>query len=166
MENTWEFVEKYFPNYTGSSLIAREGDLSKLIEDDYEKGDTASKLLETDYRGDITNPHIEIDLNEARARIYQIAIEGYIQAQQKCVLRVAFGNELVRALDETGDALEKLSLKTLTKNTRKFFGEIKEIEFDTLQEMNAYRRGLDDMNGWEEMTSTCIQSTPATNDRN
>lgn len=76
--NIWDFVSTYYPNYYRSEEIARNSDLLKLVERDFEDGDSASKLLETYEWADLNNPHIEADYNESCKSIYEKAIAGYL----------------------------------------------------------------------------------------
>ena len=75
-KRAWEFVYIYHPNYS-SKDIARSKDLAKLVNGEYEWGDNACKILELEYGGDDSNPHILIDHNELLVKIYEAAIEGY-----------------------------------------------------------------------------------------
>lgn len=34
LNDVWDFVEKYYPNYSSCQLIAESNDLSRIIEDD------------------------------------------------------------------------------------------------------------------------------------
>lgn len=89
----WGFVEKYYPNYSSSDEIAENGDLHKLLEESYEEGDCAHDLykelrdeLEIHYGGDdeliesALKTQIENLYNASAVKIYEAAIEGYIES--------------------------------------------------------------------------------------
>lgn len=57
---SWEFVEKYFPNYYSHDEILRNNDLTKRIEEG-EEG-------------------LQQDLNDSNAYVFEKAIEGYIES--------------------------------------------------------------------------------------
>lgn len=82
MTSAWDFVEKYYPNYEGSPVIALIGDLDKLVDIEYEDGDSAHKLLIDEYNGNINNPKIRIDHSHWMAYIYETAIEQFIKEQK------------------------------------------------------------------------------------
>ena len=77
-KTAWDFVEAHYPNYSSSDEIAENEDLSKLVNGFYEDGDDAHKLLLEEYGGEITNPQIKIDYNESLVKIYEEAIENYL----------------------------------------------------------------------------------------
>lgn len=77
VKTSWDFVEEHFPGYHKSPLIAKSNDLHKLVNDDYEEGDSAAKLLEKEYGNDVNNPLITIDHNETLVAIYELAIENF-----------------------------------------------------------------------------------------
>ncbi len=80
-KTAWDFVEKYYPNYYSSDEIARNDDLSKLVNGEQNSGDDASKILEDEYGDDENNPQIQIDFNESLVRIYERAIENFLSQQ-------------------------------------------------------------------------------------
>lgn len=77
----WLFVEKYFPDYHNSEEIARNNDLLALTLDEFEDGDSASKLLDTYEWADIKNPLIEHDFRESCLSIFEQAITAYMMEQ-------------------------------------------------------------------------------------
>ena len=79
MESAWDFVEKYYPGYSGCNKIAQCDDLEKLVNNEFEDGDCASDLLQNEYDGDVKNPQIEIDYDVIHKEVYIEAIEGYIE---------------------------------------------------------------------------------------
>lgn len=83
IETPWDFVEKYYPDYTGCSIIAQESDLCKLLDEEQEEGDCATDVLNDIYGGDINNPQIQIDHDRITAVIFERAIEGYINSLKK-----------------------------------------------------------------------------------
>lgn len=78
MEIPWDFVQKYYPNYAHSDEIAEEEDLYKLITGEYEVGDCADNVLQSQYGGDIKSAKIYEDWTECLNQIYEKSIQGYI----------------------------------------------------------------------------------------
>jgi hypothetical protein len=74
----WGFVIEHYPNYHSSDAIARNDDLHKLCDGEYEDGDGAHHLLHEDYGGDINNPQIKRDFDGSLLAIYQEAIVGFL----------------------------------------------------------------------------------------
>jgi hypothetical protein len=72
------FIETYYPDYYHSDEIAQEGDLHKLLNDEYEQGDGADELLQDEYEGNIRHPQIEIDHTRAYMDILERSIQGYV----------------------------------------------------------------------------------------
>lgn len=77
----WDFVEKYYPNYSSSNTIAENEDLCKLVNKEQQKGDDAHRMLIEDYGGDIKNPQILIDYNQSLVKIYKAAMEAFLETQ-------------------------------------------------------------------------------------
>jgi len=82
-KDLWGFVTKYYPDYDHANEIAWEGDLSKLVDGEYEEGDCAHQLLISEYDGNIENPKIKTDHDAAIREIYEAAIGGYIESLKK-----------------------------------------------------------------------------------
>lgn len=80
LKSEWDFIEKYYPKYYSCDDIARSGDLCKIIDNEFEAGDCAESLLNSDYNGDVKNPQIIIDANELNLTIYGKAIMGFIKS--------------------------------------------------------------------------------------
>lgn len=83
LESVWDFVEIYYPNYSSSDKIALEGDLTKLLDGEWEEGDSAHELMKTTYKNREYNPRIEEDHVRLCMEIYRDAIWGYIQQKNK-----------------------------------------------------------------------------------
>jgi hypothetical protein len=79
----WDFVAKYYPDYDHANEIAWEGDLQKLLDNEFEEDDAAHHTLMNEYGGDINNPRIKADHDEMMIEIYQRAIEGYLESLSK-----------------------------------------------------------------------------------
>lgn len=43
--NAWLFVEEHYPDYSLDPSIAYAGDLQKIIEGEYEEGDSADEIF-------------------------------------------------------------------------------------------------------------------------
>lgn len=78
----WDFVEKYYPNYHTCDLIALSDDLTKIIDEEFDAGDSAHKLLLEKYDGDRLSPEIFTDYHDVMMTIYEKAIENF-QTTQK-----------------------------------------------------------------------------------
>lgn len=76
----WDFVEKYFPNYESSDLIAYSDDLQKIIDKEEEEGSDAERLLELSFDGqrDIAAS----EQNRVMREIYEDAIENFLTLQK------------------------------------------------------------------------------------
>jgi len=91
METTWDFVEKYYPNYTSSSEISENDDLTKIINgelngeaetiynemkgeiDSYNGGGLSDDELHTQVINEVENLKAKSD-----ATIFELAIENYL----------------------------------------------------------------------------------------
>ncbi|MDA3780327.1 MAG: hypothetical protein PF487_08960 [Bacteroidales bacterium] len=73
----WEIVEKYYPNYYSCNLIARNSDLGKLLEKDYEDGSEAEYLLHSEFNGILNNKNIELEYYKTSCEIYEKTIENF-----------------------------------------------------------------------------------------
>lgn len=95
MKTTWDFVEKYYPNYYGSAEIARNNDLQKIVDREI-NGDAAILFevlkdevkehyqdlgvsVEGAYLEDEARIKAQIELTESNEAIFKKAIEGYIE---------------------------------------------------------------------------------------
>ena len=83
MENEYDFIEKYYPNYSSSDEIARWNDLQKLIDLEYEEGDSAYWLLVKEFGGDYRRalPLIQQEHIRIQEQIYEQSIQGFIREQ-------------------------------------------------------------------------------------
>jgi hypothetical protein len=98
IESTWDFVEKYYPNYGTCDEIAYNDDLVKILEEEVEGyAETLNKELEDSIQ-EMAKERFDFFLNEEDLRlevikevtllleqsykdIYERAIEGYIETQ-------------------------------------------------------------------------------------
>ena len=78
MKTTWDFVEEYYPNYTGSSLISYSDDLSKILNGECQEGDSSHKVLQEEFDGNPDDPKILCEYNDVMKIIYESSIENYI----------------------------------------------------------------------------------------
>lgn len=119
MKTTWDFVEKYYPNYYSCDSIAEAQDLFKIIEGSYEIGDCADKL-HTGICGDVLDDpsknvnDTNLDVlvmgevirrhNNLMVGIYQRSIEAFIEAENsQDIVYYLMGSEVCRSLYETDD---------------------------------------------------------------
>ena len=78
MNKVWDFVEEYYPNYTGSSLISYSDDLLKILHGECQEGDSSHKILQEEFDGNPDNPKILCEYHEVMMMIYESSIEKYI----------------------------------------------------------------------------------------
>lgn len=79
MKTTWDFVEEYYPNYTGSSLISYSDDLEKILNSEWEEGDSSWEVLQKEFDGNPNDPKILCEYHEVMMMIYESSIENYIK---------------------------------------------------------------------------------------
>jgi hypothetical protein len=77
-ETAWDFVEKNFPNYHGSDLIAFSDDLLKIIDGEYTENDSAKDLLIARYDGNKHHPMVMVDYLQAMIKIYEESILNHL----------------------------------------------------------------------------------------
>ncbi len=85
LKTAWDFVEKYYPNYSSSDDIAENNDLAKIMDNECQRDDCAYKILHDRYKGDLKHPDIEIDYLDSLQGIYVRAIEGYLKTLEPVV---------------------------------------------------------------------------------
>lgn len=94
MKGSWDFVEEYYPNYSGCSEIARNNDLEVIVNNEVEDDSCAAQQYnelalylgcssferrEAGSEEDLlVHREAEKLLNESLAIVYQRAIEGYL----------------------------------------------------------------------------------------
>lgn len=94
LESAWDFVERYFPQYTSSEVIAENNDLQVIVDGEIQPDSCALQLYESIEaelkRGQGNEPGItdpsEDDifleaadrLDQSTKEIYETAILGYI----------------------------------------------------------------------------------------
>jgi hypothetical protein len=123
----WEFVENYYPNYSGCDMIALNDDYLKIVN--MELSGNAEQMYNDEYEGQnhffggyldaeqlnsAVIKHFEALLADSNAYIYSKAIEGY--------LALSGPGEVV--VDLLEDAMERVSIKLL-KNLE--YGEVLEL---------------------------------------
>lgn len=92
MKAIWNFVEKYYPNYSSSDEILHNEDLLKLLEGQV---DTGADEVFNSIREELINKFgtepfdeevisvAEEKLNESLVSIYEQAIQGYLETLKK-----------------------------------------------------------------------------------
>jgi len=79
MVSPWDFVEKYYPNYSSSCIIALANDLDMIVsERRTEWSESIVKLFQGDIIHGDTQKAINLH-NNYLVTVYQEAIKGYIQ---------------------------------------------------------------------------------------
>jgi hypothetical protein len=74
----WDFVERYYPNYYGSDLIAKLNDLDMILtESDSEWSEGAQQLWDA-HESDL-QAIVRLQ-DEVMVSIYRQAIEGYMES--------------------------------------------------------------------------------------
>ena len=104
----WNFVEAHFPNFSSSDEIARNGDLTKISDGEYDEGDAAHQLLISEYNGDLNNHRIEIDLRTSFCGIYATAMEEAFDGSPWCFAAEYFPRYSYSELVYRGDLLQKI----------------------------------------------------------
>jgi len=92
MKTTWDFVEKYYPNYTGSDEITENDDLHKIINSEIEGN---AEIIYNEVKDELKDlfgyepePYQILDLVGNRfyvsqSNIFKKAIEGYIESENE-----------------------------------------------------------------------------------
>lgn len=77
--SVWEFVEKYYPEYSSSDEIATANDIDQILtEPDHEWSEGATRIWEG-YESDLAA--IAILQDEVMTSVYKKAIQGYIDSK-------------------------------------------------------------------------------------
>jgi len=79
MQTTWDFIEKYYPNYHGCSEIAYNNDLQKIMDGEIEGN--AESIFEEEFKGDLCA--IKMSFDKHSAYILEKAVEGFILANSQ-----------------------------------------------------------------------------------
>ena len=72
----WSEVEKFYPNYYSCDLIARNSDLCKIMDRDYDQGSEAEHLLRSEFNGMLNNTNIELEYYKSLSEIYEKTINN------------------------------------------------------------------------------------------
>jgi len=79
LSNPWDFVEKYYPGYSSCDQIAKANDLDVIMtEPDCNWGEAAQLM----WKYKLNGSHVKAAMvqDELLVKIYQSAIEGYIES--------------------------------------------------------------------------------------
>ena len=79
MKTAWDFVEKYYPDYHRSEEISLSDDLEKIINEEWEEGDSSHNILVEQYMNDPKNPNIYTDYCLVMGLIYERSINNYLK---------------------------------------------------------------------------------------
>jgi len=109
------FIEEYYPNYHNSDEIARLNDLDKLLDEEYNDGDSAYELLVSDYGNNINNPKILADQRELLIQIYDAAAENFLKLKQNKISAEEFVCKNGKQFKNTNQNFEFQSINSLTK---------------------------------------------------
>lgn len=85
INDTWDFVEKYYPNYTQSNDIAFNDDLQCILDEEWFNS-TAKTQLVAEYKrnyGERWLEQVVIEKGFSDKDIYEAAIEGYIKTSKQ-----------------------------------------------------------------------------------
>ena len=77
--NVWDFVEKWYPNYSSDAEITLNDDLAKIIDNEWEYESTAYSLLLTKYDDNPQHNNIVVDYKSSLVYIYEKAILNYLK---------------------------------------------------------------------------------------
>lgn len=81
LNNEWDFVEKYYPNYYKSNDIAFNDDLHCIVDDEWQESEAKTRLV-AEYKsnyGDKWLEQVKIDRDVSDRDIFEASIEGYIK---------------------------------------------------------------------------------------
>lgn len=84
MYSAWDFVERFYPNYSSCDTILHEDKLNMIVNGEWENSEMATEIVEQHKKSLKTNDMkiiqstIEIKLYCLRESIYSKAIEGFI----------------------------------------------------------------------------------------
>lgn len=89
LQKIWEFVEEFHPNYSNSDRIARDNDLQRLIDLEFDPNDGTdnAKILYDDISNALQTKSVVKILKKARQmldktrrQIYEKSILGYLDS--------------------------------------------------------------------------------------
>lgn len=80
---TWDFVERFYPNYYSCELIAESNDLAVIVEDGY----IGSENRKAEFSA--TTEKAKVALALVNEKIYQKAIDAFLEYQKKQVIKLA-----------------------------------------------------------------------------
>lgn len=121
----WDIVTKYYPNYDRCDDIALSDDLQKLLDKEQTEDDYAQEILESDYLGNIDNPHIKIDADLLNKTIYKKTFKAFIEMVYK---------ELGRGFHPDTPFADYISIKNESNYFTNEKAQELQIEFDLLIE--------------------------------
>lgn len=81
MKTTWDFVETHYPDYHRSEVITLSNDLVKILNGEYEDGDSSHTMLVNEYHNNPKNPQILTDYYDTMRIIYERSIDNYIKTK-------------------------------------------------------------------------------------
>jgi len=108
MTEIQDFIEKFYPDYSNSDEIAYLNDLNKLVEGDYEDGDSADILLQRVWYGHIESNLIPIEQQKQYIRVLEKAIESFINNE-------SLANKLMPFQKIYDDAVHKIQTEIKNK---------------------------------------------------
>ena len=91
-EFSWDFIERWYPNYHSCNEIAMSDDLTKIIDGEWVQGDDAHKLLNkiAEEGGWSSNAFCIAEAKRRSAELdlmfYHRAIESYINHQRNLII--------------------------------------------------------------------------------
>lgn len=112
--NTWDFVEKYYPDYHSSDKIAEFLDLDKDLE---ENGDGSLRYLSK-----------EIFLDEMKVKIYEEAIKAFLEQEKQ---------------KEETEASIVWTVKDFESKAESIFTDLKEDEDESVLGMESWEELFD-----------------------
>lgn len=80
----WSFVETFYPGYFSDDDILRHQDLTKIVDETFEQGSEAEKILREEFKGEVGEASDE--LKQLSIDIYERAIQGFIQQHPQLLL--------------------------------------------------------------------------------
>lgn len=157
-ENTnivWDFVEKFYPNYTNSNEIAENDDLHKIVNGEingdaetmyFEKfneiKENTNEMLDDEEIKERVLLYFSILKDASDAKVYEEAIKGFLESQKPPTKTFyLFGEDVVRSLNDEGfdSALELIEANESYGTFIFIEGETKSHELaEAIQGWNDY----------------------------
>ncbi len=98
--SAWHFVEKYYPNYYQSDIIAKADDLAKIISGEMNKNSIAEDIFINEC--DENMAVAKEKYNKIHVKVYKTAIENYLRINQELRYYYLFGENITKEYFDKG----------------------------------------------------------------